>query len=105
MTYLQLKNTAFRIELVKVLNAIFSEGAEMIGNENEELMQGYGINGGKPFCKQLGTMITRVATMSNDATNEEREGIRLQTRKDFLELIDVVKHYGLMAIYEAGDHV
>lgn len=104
MTDLQVQNTAFRMELIKVLNAIFSEGAEMISNEDEELMKGYGICG-KPFCKQLGTMITRVATMSNDASNEEREGIRLQTRKDFLDLIDVVKHYGLMAIYEAGDHV
>ena len=96
MTEHQTRNVGFRVELIKVFNAIFAEAAEMMDLENGKYTA---------FCKQLGKAITKVATMSNDATNEEREGIRLQTRKDFLELIDVVKHYGLMAIYEAGDHV
>lgn len=105
MTDLQVQNTAFKNECIRVLNAIFSEVSEMMCCEPEGPAQSYGIIGGKPFCKALGTTITRLATMSSNATDSEREGLRLQTRTDFLDLIDVVKHYGLMAIYEAGDHV
>lgn len=94
MTEHQVQNVGFRVELIKVFNAIFAEAAEMMDLENGKYT---------PFCKQLGKAITKVATMSNDASDETREGIRLETREAFLDLIEQVKHFGLMAIYEAGD--
>ena len=94
MTDREVQNTAFRVELIKVFNAIFSEASEMMCNENGKYT---------PFCKKLGTMFTRFGTMDINATDSEREGIRLMTRTDFIDLIDQVRDFGLMAIYEAGD--
>lgn len=94
MTDLQVQNTAFKAECLKALGAIFYDASEMMCNENGKYT---------PFCKKLGTMITRLATMDINATDSEREGIRLLTRTDFIDLIDQVKDFGLMAIYEAGD--
>lgn len=103
MTDQQVKNVGFKNECIRVLNAIFSEVSEMMCCEPEDVTKSYGLMGGKPFCKALGTTITRLATMSNDTSEHDREVLRLQTREDFLELIGAVKQYGLMAIYEAGD--
>lgn len=94
MTDLQIHNTAFKTECIKAMSAIFSEVSEMMCNENGKYT---------PFCKKLGTMFTRFSTMDINATDSEREGIRLMTRTDFIDLIDQVRDFGLMAIYEAGD--
>lgn len=94
MTDLQIQNTGFKAECLKALGAIFNEASEMMCNENGKYTL---------FCKKLGTMITRIGTMDINATDSEREGIRLLTRTDFIDLIDQVKDFGLMAIYEAGD--
>lgn len=96
MTDREVQNTAFRVECMKVLNATFSEIAEMMDIDPE-------YDGGQDFCKLLGKTLTSLGTMSHTMSDEDREALRYATREAFIKLNETVLRYGLMAIYTAGD--
>ncbi len=96
MTDREVQNTAFRVECMKVLNAAFSDIAEMMDNDPE-------FDKSEEFCKLLGKTLTSLGTMSHTVSDEDREGLRYATREAFIKLNEAVLRYGLMAIYTAGD--
>ena len=88
------QNIRFKNEIVKVFNILNSAFLEF--NDSEDELQ-------KKVCNAYREVYGDVVWMPDDATNEQREGIRLEARESFIAIIDAVKHYGLKAIYEAGD--
>lgn len=97
MTDREVLNTAFRVECMKVLGATFAEIADMMENDMEF--------DATEFTTKLSKILTRLGTMSHSVSDEERETIRHEVREAFIDLIDATKHYGLTAIYEAGESV
>lgn len=95
MTDLEVKNTAFRVECMKVLGAAYSDIAGMIDVDPEF--------DGTEFCKLLGKTLTSLGTMSHTVSDEERENLRHATREAFIKLNETMLRYGLMAIYTAGE--
>lgn len=88
------QNIRFKSEIIKVLNVL--ESAFLEFNSSEDELQ-------KKVCKAYREVYGDVAWMPDNATNEQREGIRLEARESFIAIVDAIKHYGLKAIYEAGD--
>lgn len=88
-------NKDYKESAIRLLNASFSGVAELMSKET--------YNGGTAFCKLLGTAITRLVMLPNDANPMKRMEVERATKEAYVKLMGLAHRYGEMMLGRADD--
>ena len=89
-------NKDYKENAIRLLNASFSGIAELMSEENY-------YTSGAAFCKLLGTAITRLVMLPNDANPMKRREAERATKEAYTKLMGLAHSYGEMMLGKAGD--
>lgn len=88
-------NKDYKESTIRLLNASFSGISELMSRET--------YIGGGAFCKLLGTAITRLVMLPNDANPMKRKEVERATKEAYSKLVGLAHRYGEMMLGKAGD--
>lgn len=83
-------NKEYKESTIRLLNASFSGVAELM-SRSEYIGSG-------AFCKLLGTAITRLVMLPNDANPMKRKEVERATKEAYSKLVGLAHRYGEMLL-------